>query len=142
MRHDRYRLLGDWLALAIVAVACPASLLGGSLLTCTDTGALTADCAAHAINATPYVMLGAGAISGVITRGWTGLFAIFVGTVLGMTAILLLSFVGDRPVPVDVFSGVIATIWFFGPTLIGYTAARAVMHAWRFLRDRLRTSRG
>lgn len=140
MQNDRLKPIRDWLALAIVAIACPTTLLGGALLTC--EGGLTMSCAAHAINATPLVLLAAGAISGVITRGWTGLFAIFIGTVIGMAVILVLSFAGDRPVPVDVFSGIIATIWMFSPVLVGYVVVRALTHTWWFIRDRLLARRG
>lgn len=136
METDRYTVLRDWIALAIVAIACPASLLGGSLLSCVGQGGLTADCAIRAITVTPFVLFLAGVAAGVITRGWTGLFAIFIGTVLGMTAILFLSFADGRPVPVDIFSGAIATVWFFGPIVIGYGVGRAGMRVWRILRER------
>lgn len=136
MDNDRYTFLRDWIALAIVTVACPAALIGGSTLSCVDQGGLGADCALRAITVTPFILFAAGVAGGLVTRGWTGLFAMFIGTVLGMTAILFLSFADGRPVPVDVFSGAIATAWFFGPILLGYTAARGVTLAWRALRGR------
>jgi lysylphosphatidylglycerol synthetase-like protein (DUF2156 family) len=140
MPNDRYTFLRDWIALAIVAIACPASLLGGTLLSCVGQGGLTTECATGAITVTPFVLFLAGVLSGIITRGWTGLFAIFIGTVLGMTAILFLSFADGRPVPVDLFSGAIATIWFFGPIVIGYAVGRAGMRVRRILQERGRAS--
>jgi hypothetical protein len=133
---DRYTFLRDWLALAIVAVACPAALIGGSLLTCVGQEGLTTECAVRAITVTPFLLLASGVLAGIITRGWTGLFAIFIGTVLGMTAILFLSFADGRPVPVDVFSGAIATAWFFGPIVVGYLVGRAAMRLRRRLAGR------
>ncbi len=138
MHNDRYTFLRDWIALAIVAITCPAALLGGSMLSCVGTGGLSTECATRAITLTPFLLFLAGVVSGIITRGWTGLFAIFIGTVLGMTAILFLSFADGRPVPVDIFSGAIATIWFFGPIVIGYAAGRAGMRVRRILQERKR----
>jgi hypothetical protein len=105
-------------------------------------GGLTAECAVRAITVTPFILFLAGLVAGVITRGWTGLFAIFIGTVLGMVAILFLSFADGRPVPVDVFSGAIATVWFFGPIVIGYAAGRVTVRARRLLADRKRNPEG
>lgn len=125
MHSDRYSLLRDWIALVVVAIACPAALLGGSMLTCVGQAGLTADCALRAITVTPVVLFASGLVAGLVTRGWTGAFVVCVGTVVGMTAILFISFAEGRPVPVDVFSGAIATAWFLGPIIIAYGVARA-----------------
>jgi hypothetical protein len=79
------------------------------------------------------LLLAAGVIAGLASRGWTGLLITFIGTVIGMSTILVLSFgIGD-PVPVDPISGVIATVWFFAPVAIGYGAGRLL---WRLFETR------
>jgi hypothetical protein len=128
----RYSLLRDVIALVVVAVACPAALFGGSMLGCVGQG-FDASCALNAIVISPVLLLAAGIVAGLVSRGWTGLLIVFVGTVIGMAAILILSFgVGD-PVPVDPISGALATTWFFAPVAIGYGIGRLV---WRLFADR------
>jgi hypothetical protein len=123
----RYSALRDLIALVIVAVACPVALFGGSMLGCVGQG-FDASCALNAIVISPVLLLACGLVAGLVTRGWTGLLIVFVGTVIGMVAILILSFgVGD-PVPVDPIAGSIATTWFFAPVAIGYGIGRLV---WR-----------
>lgn len=123
----RYSVLRDTIALAVVAIACPAALFGGSMLGCVGQG-FSAGCALNAIYISPILLLASGMIAGLVSRGWTGLLVVFAGTVIGMTVILVLSFgIGD-PVPVDPISGVLATTWFFAPVAIGYGIGRLV---WR-----------
>jgi hypothetical protein len=123
----RYGPLRDLLALLIVAVACPAALYGGSMLGCVGQG-VSADCAMSASFISPPMLIAGGMLAGLVTRGWTGGLVVFIGTVIGMTVILVLSFgVGD-PVPLDPIAGVIATVWFFAPIAIGYGIGRVV---WR-----------
>jgi hypothetical protein len=123
----RYSLLRDIVALVAVAVACPAALYGGSMVGCVGQG-FDASCALNAIFISPILLLAAGGIAGVISRGWTGLLIVFVGTVIGMTSILVLSFGLGEPVPLDPISGVLATIWFFAPVSIGYGIGRLLWH--------------
>jgi len=128
----RYSLLRDALALVVVAVACPVALFGGSMLGCVGQG-FDPSCALNAIFISPVLLLVAGVIAGLASRGWTGLLITFIGTAIGMAVILVLSFgIGD-PVPVDPISGVIATVWFFAPVAIGYGAGRLV---WRLYETR------
>lgn len=123
--EPRYSLLRDALALVVVAVACPAALFGGSMLGCVGQG-FDPSCALNAIVISPILLLVGGVIAGLASRGWTGLLITFVGTVIGMSVILVLSFGIGEPVPVDPISGVIATVWFFAPVAIGYGAGRLV----------------
>jgi hypothetical protein len=121
--EPRYSLFRDALALVVIAVSCPLALFGGSLLGCVGQG-FDPSCALNAIVISPVLLLVAGVIAGIASRGWTGLLITFVGTLIGMSAILVLSFgIGD-PVPVDPISGVIATVWFYAPIAIGYAAGR------------------
>lgn len=125
----KYSLLRDLIALVVVAVACPVALFGGSLLGCVGQG-FDPSCALNAIFISPVLLLCSGAVAGVVSRGWTGLLIVFVGTVLGMTSILFLSFDMGQPVPVDLISGVLATIWFFAPVAIGYGIGRLLWRLW------------
>jgi hypothetical protein len=126
---SRYSTLRDLIALIVVAIACPAALFGGSMLGCVGQG-FEASCALNAIVISPVLLLASGVVAGLVTRGWTGLLVVFVGTGIGMVAILILSFgVGD-PVPVDPIAGSIATVWFFAPVAIGYGIGRLV---WRLV---------
>ncbi len=123
--EPRFSLLRDALALVVTAVACPLALFGGSMLGCVGQG-FDPSCALNAIVISPVLLLAAGVIAGIASRGWTGLMITFVGALIGMSAILVLSFgIGD-PVPVDPISGVIATVWFYAPIAIGYGAGRLV----------------
>jgi hypothetical protein len=139
MNEVRYSLLRDILALVIVAVACPIAVFGGSAAGCIGQGGFEAECALNGVWIAPLMLLAAGFTAGLITRGWTGLFIVFLGTVIGMTSILVLSNAVGRPVPVDLFSGVVATIWFLGPIVIGYGIGRVVI---RLLATRTGGSQG
>lgn len=125
----RYGILRDLIAFVIVAVACPVALFGGSLLGCVGQG-FTAECAAAAIAISPVILLLAGVVAGLVTRGWTGLLVGFLGNIAGMTAILVMSFGLGEPVPIDPISGIIATAWFGFPSLTGYGIGRVI---WRFV---------
>ena len=124
--HVRYSLLRDVAALVLVAVACPIAVFGGSAAGCIGAGGFQASCALNGVWIAPLMLLVAGFVAGLVTRGWTGLLIVFVGTVIGMVSILFLSFAVGRPVPVDPISGAIATVWFLAPIVIGYGAARLV----------------
>ena len=125
---DRYSQLRDLIAFAVVAIACPFAVFGGSAAGCIGAGGFEAECALNGVYIAPMILVVAGAVAGVITRGWTGLLIVLVATVVGMFSILLLSFVVGRPVPVDPVSAFIATVWFSGPIVIGYGIGRAIAH--------------
>jgi hypothetical protein len=132
METTRYGLLRDVLALAIAAFACPLAVFGGANLGCVGQG-FNGECAMAAVFISPIVLLIGGGAAGLVTRGWTGLLVVFVGVVIGMTAILLLSFGIGQPVPVGPIEGAIATIWFTTPVVIGYGMGRL---AWRLFATR------
>jgi hypothetical protein len=139
VEHDevRFSLLRDVLALVLVAVACPLAVFGGSAAGCIGQGGFQAECALNGVWIAPLMLLGAGFVAGLVTRGWTGLFIVGVGTIIGMASILVLSFAVGRPVPVDPVSGFIATVWFLAPVVIGYAGGRI---AWRLLAPRAQTT--
>ena len=127
MNEVRYSLLRDILALVIVALACPLAVYGGSAAACIGTGGLEFECAINGVWIAPLMLLVAGLVAGFVTRGWTGLLIVLVGTVIGMFSILVISFMVGRPVPVDGFSGIVATIWFLTPIVIGYGVGRVIV---------------
>jgi hypothetical protein len=61
---------------------------------------------------------------------------VITGVVVGMAAIPIVASIAGNPVPIDPVQGVIATIWFMPPVLIGYGAGRGVAR----LRARSRSS--
>lgn len=65
---DSRTMIRDIAALLLVAVACPAALFGGALLGCAAQG-LTASCALTGILVSPILLLAAGAVAGILTRG-------------------------------------------------------------------------
>jgi hypothetical protein len=136
MTTSRYSALRDWIALIVVAVACPLAVFGGTNIGCVGQS-FSASCVTAAVVISPMLLVIAGVGAGLITRGWTGLLMVGVGTVVGMFAILVLSYAAGRPVPVDWFSGVFATFWFMGPIVIGYGVGRLATRLW----DRRRRGR-
>lgn len=124
----RFSLLRDVLALVLVAVACPLAVFGGSAAGCIGQGGFEADCALNGVWIAPLMLSVAGGVAGLVTRGWTGLLIVAVGTVIGMVSILVLSFAVGRPVPVDPVSAFIATVWFMAPIVIGYAVGRIAWH--------------
>lgn len=123
MDTHRHTVLRDWIALAIILVVVPLSVFGGTNISCVGQG-ISQACAPESVLISPLLLLAAGAIAGLITRGWTGLFVVGVGQLAGQIAVLFLSYTAGRPVPVDIFSGIVATIWFGAPIAIGYGVAR------------------
>ena len=128
MSTPRHSLLRDWIALVIILFAVPLSVLGGTNLACVGQG-FSSSCALDAVVISPVLLAISGVIAGLITRGWTGLFVVGVGQILGQFLILLLAYQVGRPVPVDPFSAIIATVWFGAPIAIGYGIARGVVWA-------------
>lgn len=116
----------DFIALVVVALACPVAVFGGANLGCVGHTELAGSCAATMVFVSPLVLVIGGAIAGIATHGWTGLLVVLVGTFLGMTAILFLSELAGNPVPVDWFSAVVASVFFGGPIVVGYGIGRLV----------------
>ena len=116
----------DLVALVVAFVACPVSVFGGANLGCVGSPGFEGDCAMTMVFVSPLILIAAGLIAGVVTSGWTGLLWTLVGVVGGMVAILAISNLAGRPVPPDIFTGVVATIWFSVPTVIGYAIGRVV----------------
>lgn len=119
-------LLRRLAALALVAVACPVALFGGALLSCATQG-LSASCAVNGVLVSPVLLVFAGLGASVLARGWVGLGFVILGVLLGMAAIPVVASVAGNPVPIDPVQGVIATLWFMPPVLIGHGVGRGLV---------------
>jgi hypothetical protein len=126
LNTHRYGVLRDWIALVIILFAVPLSVFGGTNIACIGQG-FSSSCALDAVFISPVLLAGAGVVAGLITSGWTGLFVVGVGQILGQFLILLLSYLAGRGVPVDPFSAILATVWFGAPIAIGYGLARGAV---------------
>ena len=112
-------------ALVIVAVACPVALFGGALLGCATQG-FSASCAINGVLVSPVLLVFAGFGASLVTRGWVGMGFVILGVLVGMVAIPIVASIVGNPVPIDPVQGVIATIWFMPPVLIGYGVGRGL----------------
>jgi hypothetical protein len=129
----RYSLLRDLIAFVIVVIACPIAVFGGANLGCVGSSSFTGGCAVTVIFVSPLILMLGGAIAGVASRGWTGLMIVLIGTFFGMVLILVISVIAGKPVPVDLFSGIVATVFFGAPLAIGYGIGRVL---WRLFDTR------
>ena len=127
MDAPRHAMMRDLLALVVVVLACPIAVFGGANLGCVGSASFNGACAVTVIIASPLILLVGGAIAGISSRGWTGLLVSLVGMVIGMFLILGLSFVAGKPVPADIFTGVVATFFFGIPIMIGYAIGRVIV---------------
>jgi hypothetical protein len=112
-------------ALVIVAVACPVALFGGALLGCAAQG-FSASCAINGVLVSPVLLILAGLGASLATRGWVGMGFVILGVLVGMAAIPVVASIAGNPVPIDPAQGVIATMWFMPPVLIGYGVGRGL----------------
>jgi hypothetical protein len=119
----KHTVLRDWIALILILVVVPLSVFGGTNITCIGQG-LSQTCAPQAVLISPLLLMVAGVVAGLITSGWTGLLVVGVGQIAGQVVIVALSYVAGRPVPIDLFSGIVATLWFGVPIALGYGLAR------------------
>ncbi len=124
----------DLAALVVALAACPLAVFGGANIGCVGKTGLEGECALTMVFVSPLVLVGAGALAGMLTRGWTGLLATLAGVVGGMLSILAISNLAGRPVPPDPIAGLVATVWFMAPVILGYAAVRGLA--------RLRAARG
>ena len=120
---QRHTVLRDWIALVLILVVVPLSVFGGTNIGCIGQG-VSQTCAPQAVFISPLLLMIAGVIAGLITSGWTGLLVVGFGQIAGQVVILAMSYLGGRPVPIDPFNAIIATLWFGVPIAIGYGLAR------------------
>lgn len=113
-------------ALVVVTVGCPAALFGSVVLGCGAVG-YTGRCAMDSLIMSPIILLVAGIIAAILSRGWAGILAVVGGVILGMLLLFFASDAMGRPLPIDPVQAVIASIWFMVPTLFGYGVGRGVM---------------
>ena len=126
MDNARNTVLRDWIALILILVVVPLSVFGGTNISCIGQG-LSQVCAPQSVFISPLLLAGAGLVAGLITSGWTGLLVVGVGQIAGQVVIVAMSYIAGRPVPIDLFSGMVATIWFGAPIAIGYGLAGGFM---------------
>jgi hypothetical protein len=119
-------LLRRLAALVIVAVACPVALFGGALVGCAAQG-FSASCAINGVLVSPVLLVFAGLGASTLARGWVGLGFVIIGVLVGMVAIPVVATIAGNPVPIDPVQGVIATIWFMPPVLIGHGVGRGLI---------------
>jgi hypothetical protein len=129
----QHTVLRDWIALVLIMVVVPVSVFGGTNITCVGQG-ISQTCVPQAVFISPMLLTVAGIVAGLITSGWTGLLVVGIGQVAGQVVIVALSYLAGRSVPIDLFSGIVATIWFGAPIAIGYGLGRLGMRVWRRLR--------
>ena len=122
----RVPLVRNIVAFVLVVVACPASLYITVALGCAALG-YTGKCAMDSAVLSPIILMTAGFIAGILSRGWTGILIVVAGVIVGMFALLYVSEALGHPVPIDPISGAIAGIWFMSPTLFSYGVGRGVM---------------
>lgn len=118
-------LLRRFAALVVVAAACPIALFGGVLLGCA-TRSLNISCAMDGILVSPVLLAGAGFGASLLARGWAGLGFVILGVFVGMVAIPVVASLAGNPIPIDPVQGVIATVWFMPPVLLGHGLGRGL----------------
>ena len=123
MDIQRHTVLRDWIALVLILVVVPLSVFGGTNVACVGQG-ISEACTPQSVFLSPLLLMVAGVIAGLITSGWTGLLVVGFGQIAGQVVVLVMSYVAGRPVPIDPFSAIIATLWFGVPIAIGYGLAR------------------
>jgi hypothetical protein len=128
----RHTVLRDWIALVLILVVVPLSVFGGANLGCVGQG-ISQVCEPQSVFISPALLALAGLVAGLITSGWTGLFVVGVGQIAGQVVIVAMSYIAGRPVPIDLFSAMVATIWFGAPIALGYGVARGSAWVWRSL---------
>ena len=126
MAGPRYELARDIAALIVVAIACPAALFGGALAGCAAQG-FSGGCAVNGVVLSPLMLIGAGFLAGLLTRGWFGYAILVFGVIVGLFAVLILTALGGTILPLDPITAIIATLWFLAPTTIGYVAGRGAV---------------
>jgi hypothetical protein len=122
----RIALARNVAAFVVIVVACPASLFVTVALGCAALG-YTGRCALDSALLSPVVLLAAGFVAGLLTRGWTGLAIVVSGVIAGMFVLLFVAAALGNPVPIDPISATIGAIWFMVPVLFSYGIGRGVM---------------
>lgn len=130
MQPRRVWLIRNVAAIAVISVACPAALGAVALLGCATNRGMDATCAMDGIVVSPFLLLGAGVVAALLVSGraglLAGLFLLWAGVAIGMTAILAFAYVVGNLVPIDPVAAFIAWVWFIAPTALGYGIGRGV----------------
>jgi hypothetical protein len=131
MQPRQGQLIRNIAAVAVIAVACPAALGAVAMLGCATSRGLNATCAMDGIFVSPFLLLGAGVVAALLVTGraglLAGLFVLWAGVAIGMTAILAFAYIVGNLVPIDPVAAFIAWVWFIAPTALGYGIGRGVV---------------
>jgi hypothetical protein len=120
-------------AALIVALGCPIALLAGVNLACAQHDTMSPQCADAGLVLSPALLALSGVLCAFLVRGLAGFVTGAVGIVVGMSILWVVMAVNGTPVPFDIAQGVIATIWFGLPSVIGYAIARTAVWTYRKL---------
>jgi len=130
MRPRQSQLVRNIAAVAVISVACPAALGAVAMLGCATNRGMNATCAMDGIVISPFLLLGAGMVAALLVTGRAGLvaglFLLWAGVAIGMTAILAFTSLVGNLVPIDPVEAFIAWVWFMAPTALGYGIGRGV----------------
>ncbi len=130
MQPRRAWLIRNLAAIAVISAACPAALGAVAMLGCATTEGMNTTCAMDGIFVSPFLLLGAGVVAALLVSGraglLAGLFLLWAGVAIGMTAILAFAYVVGNLVPIDPVAAFIAWVWFIAPTALGYGIGRGV----------------
>ncbi len=130
MHPRRSQLARNVAALAVIALACPMALGAVAMLGCATNRGMNATCAMDGIFISPVLLLGAGAVAALLVSSraglLAGLFLLWAGVAIGMTAILAFTSLVGNLVPIDPVEAFIAWVWFMAPTALGYGIGRGV----------------
>lgn len=131
MQPRQGQLIRNIAAVAVISVACPTALGAVAMLGCATNRGMSATCALDGIFVSPFLLLGAGVLAALLVTGraglLAGLFVLWAGVAIGMTAILAFAYVVGNLVPIDPVAAFIAWIWFIAPTALGYGIGRGVV---------------
>jgi hypothetical protein len=119
MTSGRIRILRMVAAFVIVAVACPVTLFGGAIAGCAG-GGFNGDCATSASFLAPVFLMGVGALSAILVRGWRGYVLVVAAVIVGMIAIFVLSAMQGTVLPFDLITGTLWTLFFLAPVTLGW----------------------
>jgi hypothetical protein len=76
----------------------------------------------------PFLLLGAGVVAALLVSGRAspvaGLFLLWAGVAIGMTAILAFAYLVGNVVPIDPVAAFIAWVWLIAPRALGYGIGR------------------
>ncbi len=115
----------------VIAIACPLALFAGVNISC-STGGMTPQCAGNGLLLSPLILFLAGAVSALLEQRAIGFVLGAIGIALGMTLLwVIVALVRGIALPLDPVQGLIATIWFGVPPVVGWAAGRGAIWTYK-----------